>query len=148
MLPPPMSDGFRATILERAGKAGERGVPMGQIVDEMVGLGHKVEAVELEIWALLGCRALTPSGFVCRVVRRRDAFGDALVFTERAGLLQELVDEGRFPMVNVRDDRDVAKFHELGLGGFRGTPQAAPLFRLRALLQGLCAGMPERYPKA
>jgi hypothetical protein len=78
MLPPPMSDGFRATILERAGKAGERGVPMGQIVDEMVGLGHTVEAVELEIWALLGCRSLTPSGFVCRMVRRRDAFGEVV----------------------------------------------------------------------
>lgn len=78
MLPPPMGDGFRETILERAGKAGERGVPMGQVVDEMVGLGHAVEVVEAAIWELMACRALTPSGFVCRVVRRRDAFGEVV----------------------------------------------------------------------
>lgn len=76
MLPPPMSDEFREALLGRAGKAGNRGVPMGQIVDEMVGLGHAVEAVEAAIWALLGSRELTPSGFVCRIVRRKDAFGE------------------------------------------------------------------------
>ncbi len=76
MLRPPMGDGFREMLLERAGKAGNRGVPMGQLVDEMVGLGHEVEAVEEAIWSLLGCRALTPSGFVCRIVRRKDAFGE------------------------------------------------------------------------
>jgi hypothetical protein len=32
----------------------------------------------------------------------------ALVVAERAGLLQQLVDEGGFAMVNVGDDRDVA----------------------------------------
>lgn len=78
MLPPPMGDEFRETLLGRAGKAGDRGVAMGQLVDEMVGLGHDVEAVEQAIWALLGCRALTPSGFVCRIVRRRDAFGEVV----------------------------------------------------------------------
>lgn len=46
-----------------------------------------------------------------QIVRVHDAFGNALVLAERAGLLQELVDEGGFPMVNVRDDRDVAKCH-------------------------------------
>lgn len=76
MLPPPMGEGFREALLERAGKAGNRGVPMGQLVDEMVGLGHAVEAVEEAIWALLASRALTPSGFVCRIVRRKDAFGE------------------------------------------------------------------------
>jgi hypothetical protein len=76
MLRRDMGDGFREAILERAGKAGDRGVPMGQLVDELVGLGHAVEAVEQGIWDMLACRALTPSGFVCRVVRRRDAFGE------------------------------------------------------------------------
>lgn len=76
MLRPPMGDGFRDALLERAGKAGNRGVPMGQLVDEMVGLGHEVEAVEQAIWSLLGSRALTPSGFVCRIVRRKDTFGE------------------------------------------------------------------------
>lgn len=71
-----MSDPFLDAIVEQAGLAGVRGVPMGQIVDALVGLGHNVEAIEQGIWALLGCRALTPSGFVCRIVRRRDAFGE------------------------------------------------------------------------
>jgi hypothetical protein len=78
MLAPPMGDGFRDAILERAGKAGNRGVPMGQIVDEMVGLGHTVESVEQAVWDLLACRGLTPSGFVCRIVRRKDAFGEVV----------------------------------------------------------------------
>lgn len=69
-------DGFVETILEAAGKAGSRGVAMGQLVDEMVGLGHAPEAVEGAIWELLGARRLTPSGFVCRMLRRRDAFGE------------------------------------------------------------------------
>ena len=72
----PMSEQFQAEILEQAGRAGDRGVPMGQIVDAMVGLGHGVEAVEQEIWALMATRRLTPSGYVCRIVRRRDAFGE------------------------------------------------------------------------
>ncbi|HEY0133897.1 MAG TPA: hypothetical protein VGB85_07450 [Nannocystis sp.] len=76
MLPPPMSEQFREAIVEEAGKAGDRGVAMGQIVDAMVGHGHAVEAVEQAIWQMLGERSLTPSGFVCRIVRRRDAFGE------------------------------------------------------------------------
>lgn len=71
-----MGDGFREAILERAGRAGDRGVAMGQLVDDLVGLGHTVEVIERAIWELLASRALTPSGFVCRVVRRRDAFGE------------------------------------------------------------------------
>ena len=35
--------------------------------------------------------------------------GDALVFAEGAGLLQEPVDEGRLAVVDVSDDGDVAK---------------------------------------
>jgi len=76
MLRPPMSDPFLEAIVEEAGLAGERGVAMGQIVDALVGRGHTVESIEQGIWALLGCRRLTPSGFVCRIVRRRDAFGE------------------------------------------------------------------------
>ncbi len=78
MLAPPMSEQFREAIVEQAGKAGDRGVAMGQIVDAMVGLGNEVEAVEQAIWDLLATRRLTPSGFVCRIVRRRDAFGEAV----------------------------------------------------------------------
>ncbi len=71
-----MSEHFHEQILELAGKAGDRGVAMGQIVEAMVGLGHGVEAVEQAIWAMMATRELTPSGFVCRIVRRRDAFGE------------------------------------------------------------------------
>ena len=71
-----MSDPILAAIVEQAGQAGARGVPMGQIVDALVGSGHTIETVEQGNWELLGCRRLTPSGFVCRIVRRRDAFGE------------------------------------------------------------------------
>jgi hypothetical protein len=71
-----MSDPIHDAIVEQAGQAGARGLPMGQIVDALVGRGHTVESVEQAVWELLGCRRLTPSGFVCRIVRRRDAFGE------------------------------------------------------------------------
>jgi hypothetical protein len=37
---------------------------------------------------------------------------DALVLAEGARLAEELVDEGRLPMVDVRDDRDVTQIHD------------------------------------
>ena len=40
-----------------------------------------------------------------------------LVLAERAGLLQQPVDQGRLAVVDVRDDRDVAQFHEVRSGG-------------------------------
>ncbi len=36
---------------------------------------------------------------------------DLLIFPEGAGLFQKCVDEGRFAMVDVRDDGDVAHLH-------------------------------------
>ena len=57
------------------------------------------------------------AAFFFQIVGIHDAFGHALVVAERAGLLQKLVNEGRFAMVNVRDDRDVADFHEVNSGG-------------------------------
>ncbi len=41
------------------------------------------------------------------------AFCDDLIFPEGAGLPKHLVDEGRLPVVDVRDDGDVADFHSL-----------------------------------
>ena len=73
-----MGEQFSEAIVEQAGKAGERGVAMGQIVDAMVGLGHGVEAVEQAIWELMASRQLTPSGYVCRIVKRRDPFGETV----------------------------------------------------------------------
>lgn len=69
-------DGLYQAILEHADRDGTRGVAMGQIVDALVGHGFEAEAVEQAIWSMLGARRLTPSGFVCRVLRRRDAFGE------------------------------------------------------------------------
>lgn len=69
-------DGISQAILEHADGAGSRGVPMGQLVDALVGRGYTAEAVEQAIWSLLSARRLTPSGFLCRQVRRRDPFGE------------------------------------------------------------------------
>src|SRR5690606_20301468 len=40
-----------------------------------------------------------------------DALGDALVVADRAGLLQERIDERGLSMVDMRDDRDVSELH-------------------------------------
>ena len=47
-----------------------------------------------------------------QIVGVHHAFGDALVLPERAGLFQELVDKGGLAMIDVRDDRDIAEFHQ------------------------------------
>ena len=54
-----------------------------------------------------------------------DPLGDALVLAERAGLLQELVDEGRLAVVDVGDDGDVAKLHGGSLSSAK-TPALGP----------------------
>ena len=46
------------------------------------------------------------------VVRIHRPLLDALVVAEGAGLAEQLVDEGRLAVVDVRDDRDVAQVHE------------------------------------
>ena len=69
-------DGLSQAILDHADSAGTRGVPMGQLVDALVGRGFSPEAVEHAIWGLLGARRLTPSGFLCRQLRRRDNLGE------------------------------------------------------------------------
>ena len=49
------------------------------------------------------------------------AFGDALVFAERARLAEKLIDQRGFAMVDVRDDRDVSNIHD-GFSGVRRRP--------------------------
>src|SRR5690606_23278448 len=39
------------------------------------------------------------------------ALADALMFPDRAGLAEERIDQRRLAMVDMRDDRDVAKVH-------------------------------------
>lgn len=63
-------------ILELAEAAAPTGASMGSIVDELEHRGYGAELVELELWSMLGRRQLTPCGFVCRKVRRRDPMGE------------------------------------------------------------------------
>ncbi len=51
------------------------------------------------------------------VHRVHDALGDRLVGSERAGLSEHGVDEGRLAVVDVGDDREVAKIVALSEGG-------------------------------
>jgi hypothetical protein len=71
-----MSNAIDDAILLRAGREAPRGASMGVIVDDLAAEGHAAEQVERAVWRLLGARRLTPSGFVCRVVRRRTDSGE------------------------------------------------------------------------
>ncbi len=74
MLPPLMS--VAVAILELAERFEPGGVTMGRIVDTLEGEGYRAELVEQELWRLLAQRRLTPCGYVCRRVRRRDGVGE------------------------------------------------------------------------
>lgn len=65
-----------AAILELAERAEPGGVTMGRIVDTLEGEGFRAELVEQALWQLLAQRKLTPCGYVCRKVRRRDPLGE------------------------------------------------------------------------
>lgn len=76
MLPLPMPSAVAAAILDLAEQCEPTGVTMGRIVDALEGQGFAPGLVEQELWALLARRRLTPCGYVCRKVRRRDALGE------------------------------------------------------------------------
>lgn len=71
-----MTSPVATAILELAERAQPGGVTMGRIVDTLEGEGFGAELVEQELWRLLAQRKLTPSGYVCRKVRRRDPLGE------------------------------------------------------------------------
>ena len=71
-----MSAALREAILEVAVSAEPQGATMGDIVDHLAGEGFAATVVETEIWRLMAERRLTPAGFVCRRVRRRDPMGE------------------------------------------------------------------------
>src|SRR4051812_25445839 len=61
-------------------------------------------------------RALGEDGdptLLLKVVGIHRPFLDPLVVSEGSRLPEELVDEGRFAVIDVRDDRDVAQFHSI-----------------------------------
>jgi len=62
-------------ILELAEAAGTLGVAMGSVVDALEAQGFSPGEVEREIWMMLERRRLTPTGFVCRTIRRKGAGG-------------------------------------------------------------------------
>lgn len=66
---------LRQLLVDLAREGGEDGVTMGSMVDALVDQGHDAGSVEMAIWQLMQERHLTPNGFVCRVVKRRDEDG-------------------------------------------------------------------------
>ncbi len=60
---------LRQAILALAESVPDKGMSMGALVDTLEHNGYAPEEIELEIWAMLASRRLTPSGFVCRKVR-------------------------------------------------------------------------------
>ncbi len=71
-MPSPVAE----AILEIAAESEPGGVTIGTVVDRLEGEGHAVELVEQALWKLLEQRRLTPCGYVCRKVRRRDPMGE------------------------------------------------------------------------
>ena len=71
-----MSAPLREAILEVAVAAEPQGATMGDIVDHLAGEGFAPTVIESEIWRMMAERRLTPAGFVCRKVRRRDPMGE------------------------------------------------------------------------
>ena len=71
-----MSAALRQAILEVTAAAEPQGKTMGDIVDALAGQGFVATMIETEVWQLMAARRLTPNGFVCRKVRRRDPMGE------------------------------------------------------------------------
>ena len=61
--------------MDAIGRAGEQGIAMGALVDEVMAAGARAEDVEMAVWALMSRQRIVPSGFVCRLVRKRDSAG-------------------------------------------------------------------------
>jgi hypothetical protein len=79
-----------------------------------IGVARRVDDIDPGVVPLHG-RGLGEDGdaaLAFEVVRIKRAFGDPLVLAERAGLLQQAIDQGGLAVVDVSDDGDVAKVHE------------------------------------
>ncbi len=71
-----MANALENAVLDAVTLAGETGVAMGTLVDQVIAQGARAEDVELALWALLGQQRVVPSGFICRMVRKRDPAGN------------------------------------------------------------------------
>jgi hypothetical protein len=80
-----------------------------------VGVAWRVDDVDAGVLPLhrSGLGENGDAALALDVVGVHRAFGDALVFTERAGLLQQAVNEGGLAMIDVCDDGDVAQIHRV-----------------------------------
>jgi len=65
-----MSDPLADAVLSLVDAHAEAGVPMGKLVDRLVADGGNEQHVQLGIRQLIQQRRLSPSGFVCRKVRK------------------------------------------------------------------------------
>ena len=78
-----------------------------------VGMARRIDDVDVGALPLHTC-ALgenSDAALALEIVGVHGPLRHLLVFAEGAGLLQKLVDEGRLAMVDVRDNRDIAKGH-------------------------------------
>jgi hypothetical protein len=107
-----MAEYLTEALLELARRHEPTGVSMGVLVDSMTGEGFDVESVESEVWRLLAQRRLTPNGFVCRRIRRRDETG-------------ETVQQRTYEFLLVTWSRDLDNQLELGLDA-AGRTDGAP----------------------
>jgi hypothetical protein len=62
-------------VMDAINRAVDPGIAMGALVDGVMAEGAKAEDVEVAIWALLQRGRAVSGGFICRVVRKRDAGG-------------------------------------------------------------------------
>jgi len=66
-----MASDLILAVLELAEHAGTQGIAMGTVVDTLEAQGFAAEDVEQQIWQLMSARRLTPAGFICRTMQRR-----------------------------------------------------------------------------
>jgi hypothetical protein len=79
-----------------------------------VGVARRVDDVDAVVLPLDGSilRQDRDAALALEIVRVHDAVGLRLAQVERAGLAQELIDERRLAVIDVRDDGDVAEVLE------------------------------------
>ena len=66
-----------SSILAIAEETNPTGISMGSLVQTMSQRGYGIEAVEQETWQLLRQRKLTITGYVRRLLRRKNSLGES-----------------------------------------------------------------------
>ena len=79
-----------------------------------IGVARRIDDVDAHVPSGLHRGAFgedRDAAFALQIVRIERALGDLLVGAERAALAQQLIDQRRLAVIDMRDDRDVADFH-------------------------------------